>query len=161
MPSLLPLALSLVAIALFLVAAVGDCATRRIPNRLVGGLALLGLMRIGLDLAAGGAALAALADLGAALAVFALGALAFRFGALGGGDVKLLAAGALWVGAWQVPAFALSTALAGGLLAVGFTVWLALPLGRDLAVRPSLPYGVAIALGGVLATLPAILPSPV
>ena len=92
-------ALSLVAIALFAAAAATDLRSRRIPNRLAAGLAALGLLRLLLALVAGAGAAAVSADFALALAVFAVAALAFRFGLIGGGDVKLLAAGALWIGA--------------------------------------------------------------
>ena len=67
-----------------------------------------------LALVAGEGALTAALDLAAALAVFALGALAFHFGLLGGGDVKLLAAGALWLGAAALGPYLMVTVLAGG-----------------------------------------------
>ena len=83
--------------------------------------------------------------------MFACGALLFRFGLFGGGDAKLLAAGALWIGAGSALPFLAGTALTGGALALGFLVWVGVA-GRGRA-RPSLPYGVAIAAGGVLGTL--------
>ena len=93
----------------------------------------------------------ALADLAAAVAVFLIGAAAFRFGVLGGGDVKLLAAGTLWLGAAQAPAFLAMTVLAGGLLAL-FFIALQLVSRRGGRTAPVLPYGVAIAAGGILTT---------
>ncbi len=150
----LELALSLTAIGLFVWAALSDVAARRIPNRLVALLALVALMRLGLDLAAGAGVLRTLCDLALAAAVFAFGALLFNFGLFGGGDVKLLAAGALWLGAGSALTFFASTALAGGALALGFVLWIGLAGGRR--PRPSLPYGVAIAAGGVLGTLAAL-----
>ena len=53
---------------------------------------------------------------GCAVAVFALGALGFAVGALGGGDVKLLAASSLFAGPALLPDFLMVTALAGGVL---------------------------------------------
>jgi prepilin peptidase CpaA len=142
-------ALSAAAIAVFASAAITDSVSRRIPNRLCAILALLGLVRIAVALAGGQIAAPGL-DLGAAFGVFALAALGFRFRVLGGGDVKLLAAGALWLGAPALGPYLLATVLAGGALAVLFVAWrLALP-GR--AAGPSLPYGVAIAAGGILTT---------
>jgi prepilin peptidase CpaA len=147
------LALSVAAIAVFAWAAVTDSLSRRIPNRLCAALALLGLVRIAVALVGGELAASGL-DLAAALAIFALAALAFRFGALGGGDVKLLAAGALWLGAAALGPYLLATVLAGGALAVLFVTWrLALPAR---AAGPSLPYGVAIAAGGILTTAGAL-----
>jgi prepilin peptidase CpaA len=119
---------------------------RRIPNRLAALLAVAGLARIGWELAASGAAGPAAADLALAAAVFGAGALLFGLGVFGGGDAKLLAAGALWFGTEAAWSFLLGTAVAGGVLALGFLVWFAIPRG-GVAVRPSLPYGVAIAAG--------------
>jgi len=145
------LALSGAAIALFVWAAVSDIASRRIPNRLVALLALVALARLGLEFAEGAGLVRTASDLALGLAVFALGALLFRFGLFGGGDVKLLAAGALWMGVGSALPFLAGTALAGGALALGLLLWIGLA-GRGRA-RPSLPYGVAIAAGGVLGTL--------
>jgi prepilin peptidase CpaA len=147
------LALSVAAIAVFAWAAITDALSRRIPNRLSAALALLGLARIAVALAGGELAASSL-DLAAALAIFALAALAFRFGALGGGDVKLLAAGALWLGAAALGPYLLATVLAGGALAVLFVAGrLVLPARTAGA---SLPYGVAIAAGGILTTAGAL-----
>jgi prepilin peptidase CpaA len=145
------LVLTLGAVALLLAAAGTDIVSRRIPNRLVLALALLGMVRILHDMIAADAVatamLGALADLAVASAVFAAGAVLFHLRALGGGDVKLIAAASLFVGAAAVPTLLLLTALAGGALAlvclVGFA---AVGLG---ALRPGLPYGVAIAAGGI------------
>lgn len=145
------LALSIAAIGLFLSAAFSDIATRRIPNRLVALLALVALGRLGLEIAGGAGVLRPAADLALGLAALGFGALLFRFGVVGGGDVKLLAAGALWIGAGSALPYFVGAALAGGALALGFVLWLAAsPPG---AIRPSLPYGVAIAAGGVIGTL--------
>lgn len=143
------LVLSLAAIALFLAAAASDAARRTIPNALVVALALLGLLRIASDLAAGGGLASAGLDLVAAAAVLGLGALAFAAGALGGGDAKLLAAGTLWTGAVGIAPYLLATVLAGGALALLYVAW------RFVARRPSpagLPYALAIATGGILVT---------
>lgn len=103
-------------------------------------------------------------SLAAAGFVFLGASLIWYFGAMGGGDVKLLGACALLVGASAVPTLILSTALAGGVLA---TVYLAgrrwPPLvpaaGRGAAGRVwraemwrigrggPLPYALAIASG--------------
>jgi len=145
-------ALTAAAVALFATAAITDTLRRRIPNLLCAALALLGLVRIVGTLADGtGTGLQTAADLAAALAVFAAGALAFRFGLLGGGDAKLLAAGTLWLGAASLGPFLLTTVLAGGILAVGFVI---AQFARRAATADraasSLPYGIAIAAGGIL-----------
>jgi prepilin peptidase CpaA len=142
-----------VAIALFAGAAVEDIARRRIANAFVLALALLALVRLVFGPSFGAAAGTPFLDLAVAMAVFVAGAVLFRFGLFGGGDVKLLAAGALWIGAASAGSYLFATALAGGLLALGFLVWtlVASAIGKG-ARRPSLPYGVAISAGGILAT---------
>jgi Flp pilus assembly protein protease CpaA len=113
-------------------------------------------------------------------ALVLIGALAFWVSRwLGGGDVKLIVAASLLVGAQALPNFLLLTVLLGGGLALlafgdmwfernyGWSTGLAFPRA-DLAVRDSatavphkasVPYGIAIALACVatiLATLSAI-----
>ncbi|TAJ39787.1 MAG: pilus assembly protein CpaA [Reyranella sp.] len=93
---------------------------------------------------------------GCAVAVFALGTLGFAVGALGGGDVKLLAASSLFAGPALLPDFLMVTALAGGVLGLasfmGARVGPAASVG-DASVagrmRGSLAYGPAIAAGGL------------
>lgn len=145
--------LALAALAIFAAAAAQDVSRRRIANGFVVALAAVALLRLGIGLATGVAEVTPVRDLAAALAVFAAGVAAFHFGVFGGGDAKLLAAGALWTGAASVGPFLFATALAGGLLALGFLIWvpLARAAGRDVR-RLALPYGVAISAGGILAT---------
>lgn len=148
--------LTLGAIGILFAAAACDIAERRIPNGLVLTLVAIGLARILWGLATGEGALTPGADAAGALATFAVGAVLFHLGLVGGGDVKLVAAAALWLGAAAVWPFLLVTAVAGGALAVLFLVRAALAgLARD--ARPSLPYGVAIAAGGILASLTRII----
>ena len=84
-----------IAAGLFLIAAYGDIRTRRIPNTLALAVAVLGLLRLVLA----GDPAAALLSIAIAAAVFAIGFLLFWRGWLGGGDVKLMAAAMLLVGA--------------------------------------------------------------
>ncbi len=145
--------LALVAIGLFVAAAADDIARRRIANGFVLALAAAAALRLVLGLASGAEGVTPIWDLAAALAVFAAGVVAFHAGIFGGGDAKLLAAGALWIGAASVWAFLFATAIAGGVLALGFLIWA--PLARKAgaeARRIALPYGVAISAGGILAT---------
>ncbi len=88
--------------------------------------------------------------------VFGAGAAAFAAGALGGGDVKLLAAASLFAGLGLISDFLLVTALVGG--ALGGAVLVGVPIGlpapaADATVRTrlrrGLPYGPAIAAGGL------------
>lgn len=150
------LVLAIAAIALFAVAAVTDSLRRRIPNPISIALAVLGLVRIGAALVSGESLLTAGLDLVVAVAVFAVAALAFRYRLLGGGDVKLLAAGTLWLGAAALGSYLVITVLAGGLMAVAFVAWhMVLPVGVRRQ-RPSLPYAVAIAAGGIVTTAGAL-----
>lgn len=150
------LALSSLAIGCLLAAAAIDVAARRIPNSLVVALLVLAVLRTALTVRAGGPLPTPLLDLAGALTVFSLGAIGFRLGILGGGDAKLLAAGAFWVGAGGVALYLVATALVGGMLALVGLTRLAVPLlGGATAARASLPYGVAIAVGGVFATFAA------
>jgi prepilin peptidase CpaA len=96
--------------------------------------------------------LGALAVAAAALAV-GLGLFAAR--AMGGGDVKLIAAIALWAGPALVLPFLFVVALAGGALSL---VMLSAARLRPVLVREAVPqplsalrvpYGVAVAAGGL------------
>lgn len=143
----MPAALTLAALALLVAAATTDVLERRIPNAVTLALALVGLARLGLALGAGAPPLPIVADVVAAAAVFAVGAAGFNAGLVGGGDVKLLAAAALWLGAAALLPFLMATALAGGVLAALFLVR---GFVRPGGGRVALPYGVAIAAGAVL-----------
>jgi prepilin peptidase CpaA len=97
----------------------------------------------------------ALGALGCALAVFAVGAVLFARGWLGGGDVKLLAAVALWHGVRLLPALLLWVALVGGGLGLlclamrrsGIGIFLASRGLETVALEDGagIPYAVAIA----------------
>jgi prepilin peptidase CpaA len=101
---------------------------------------------------------------GAAILVFAIGLVMFRFGIAGGGDVKLMAAIALWVGLPLLPLYLVGVALLGGLLCLVLLTLRALvrmpALARCLpsrvaslpiiANRKYVPYAVAIAGAGLL-----------
>ena len=96
------------------------------------------------------------------LAVLAVGTLVFARGWMGGGDVKLLAAVALWAGPSRLPIFALATSLSGAVLALLLLSPMrkllpapsagALELSRadGSAMRQPMPFGVPIAIGGLV-----------
>jgi prepilin peptidase CpaA len=86
-------------------------------------------------------------QLAAGAAVFVLFAIAFYTGMMGGGDVKLAAALALWFSPPSTIKFLVLTSLAGGVLTLGV---LALHRARRREGRPEVPYGVAIAFGGLV-----------
>jgi len=85
-------------------------------------------------------------QIGIALLLFGLFAAAFACGAMGGGDVKLIAALALWL-PWQAVLLMLVImSLAGGAL----TLVMLVRKRMTRAEAPlEIPYGVAIAFGGL------------
>lgn len=96
----------------------------------------------------------------AGLVAFVVGFILFSANIIGGGDAKMLAACAVWVG-WDVlMEFALVTAFAGGALVIALKLWVFFEKRKDtkgmdwaknfLSKKPQLPYGIAIAAGGVI-----------
>jgi prepilin peptidase CpaA len=83
----------------------------------------------------------------------------FTFGWIGGGDAKLAAATALWLGWTPLADYGLVSALAGGALTLTilFARRIALPavlasqtwIARLHNARSGIPYGIALALGGL------------
>jgi prepilin peptidase CpaA len=145
--------------ALVIIAALTDATSFTIPNRIsllllaayVPASLLIGRAPadMGIDLAVGVAALFA-------------GMAMFAAGWIGGGDAKMFAACALWLGLRGAPTFLIVTAMAGGGLAVlllnarsasfrtyfvGAPQWLA----RLMTPGGDVPYGVAIAAGALAA----------
>lgn len=125
------------------VAALLDWRSRTIPNWLNLAIALLAIpfwWSTGLSLWPGVAV-----ELGIALAVLAIFAFAFQLGLMGGGDVKMLAALALWLPPLAVLQLLVIMSLAGGVL----TLILLVPhrIART-AGQPEIPYGIAIAFAG-------------
>ena len=150
-----------VAAVLLGIASLNDIATRTIPDLAPLGLTVIGVMLRVVD----GTTAAALA---ASAAVLLVGALCWRFGWLGGGDVKLLAAATLWAGpGGTLPLLALM-GLLGGLLGL-FVLSPICPdfagFRRRLPLGPSevatghtnpvvVPYGAAIAAAALIVTIP-------
>jgi prepilin peptidase CpaA len=89
----------------------------------------------------------AAAQVAIAVAVFGVFAIAFYIGMMGGGDVKLAAALALWFSPQSTIRFLVVTSLAGGVLTLGVLV---LHRARRREGRPEVPYGVAIAFGALV-----------
>ena len=161
------LAAGVVFSAILVAAAIGDLRTRRIPNRTVAVLAILGIaysvtrapVLPGLSQAGGGI----LVGLACWLPFYALGW-------LGAGDVKLYAAAGSWLGPGRSVEGALIGALFGAVLSL---IWMvkshgmkntAQTLGMAAATpdmlspgvagsgkQSSMPYGVAIAFGALWA----------
>jgi prepilin peptidase CpaA len=163
-PGLFASALLASGLILLIVAGLHDCAVRTVPNLLCALLLLCGLALrlIGGDVGHG---------MLAGVIVFAVCTLVWRFGWLGGGDVKLLAAAAVFEPPPAVPELVLYTSLAGGILALLYLVAgrlvpapastrphrLLSRIARcelwRLRRRGPLPYAAAIAAGGICATL--------
>jgi prepilin peptidase CpaA len=126
-------------------AAVSDARRFIIPNWLCGAVAALSLPYW---LGAGGALWPGYAfQIGLAAAVFAALAALFAFGLMGGGDVKLLAALALWLPVQRFVEMMIVVAVAGGLLTLGLLIAHRL---RRRSGRPEIPYGLAIVAGAAL-----------
>ena len=129
---------------LLIVAAVIDVRTFTISNGLNAAVALLApvyWLSVGLDPWPDMAI-----QFGVAAAVFALFAVTFFIGMMGGGDVKLAAAMSLWFAPADTVKFIVLMSLAGGVLTLGILAWHRL---RKREGRPEIPYGVAIAFGGL------------
>jgi prepilin peptidase CpaA len=156
-------------LSLLIAGALTDLSERRIPNCVTAAVVLL----YPLHVLASPAPVPWLPALGVAALVFAIGFTVFACGWIGGGDVKLIAAVSLWAGQEHIVLFMIATSLAGGVLALAALSWQRLllgPLGLHLealglfggrpaggggepAAPATLPYGVAIAAGGILVAL--------
>jgi prepilin peptidase CpaA len=129
---------------LLVYAAVVDVRTFTISNRLNLGIALMAplfWLSVGLPLWPDAAIQVAVAA-----GVFALLAVAFYTGMMGGGDVKLAAALALWFSPLTTARFLVFMSIAGGVLTL---VVLARHRMQKKPGRPRVPYGVAIAIGAL------------
>lgn len=140
-------------IVLLLLAAGWDLASFTIPNFIQVGLILAFaafFLAAGIPLSAlGGHLLAGLLGL-----VF--GFTLFAFGYIGGGDAKLLACVALWLGLTDLPAYVLLACVLGGALSLAILALRKFPLPGIFARQPWLlrlhdpkegvPYGVALAV---------------
>jgi len=144
---------------LVILAALKDVTSYTIPNWISGVLIIAFIpaaLTSGLPLGATGMHLVVgLVCLVAGIGMFALGW-------IGGGDAKLFAAAGLWLGFNSMSTFLLVTALAGGALAIALlrlrSNWArnVLPVGpawveRLREPKGNAPYGVAIALGALVA----------
>ena len=135
--------LAALAIAL-LVAAFTDLRHRRIGNWLTAAIALAApafWWASGLSLWPEVAL-----QIGVALGTFAVLAVLFALRAMGGGDVKLLTALALWIEPTLFLKLLIMMALLGGVLTIGFAAWHVMKRQRE---KLAIPYGVAIALAGL------------
>jgi prepilin peptidase CpaA len=138
-------------------AGVSDYASLRIPNWLTGLFAALFLPAALLF----GHAVDWVSHLEAGAAVLFAAFALFACRIVGGGDAKLLAATALWVGLGKLAPFLMLTALAGGGFALAL-MFVRSPIGQASLLTifrrlPSLarpegpiPYGIPIAIAGIM-----------
>ena len=139
-------------------AAITDLLTMTIPNRvsaiLFGSFIVIASI-IGMDWQSIGMSLVAgLAVLSACFALFAMNT-------MGGGDAKLLTASAVWFGFnTSLATFLICVAIVGGVLTLAILLLRSrsqeimasgLPIPDSLRVAKKVPYGIAIAIGGLLA----------
>ncbi|MFC4349039.1 prepilin peptidase [Kordiimonas lipolytica] len=139
-----------VAVAVVLIlAAIEDLKTRRIANRL--SLILVGLfgVTVAADLLSGTNVMAALVwPIVVGGSVFLVGLALFATGAMGGGDVKLMSAVALFAGPDLGLSFVLYVAVIGGIVALALLAWSR--WSKDKSEHSvKVPYGVAISAGGL------------
>lgn len=138
-------------------AALTDLLSMTIPNRV--SVILLGTFLFvapmsGMDFQV--FALSVAAGVVVFLACFVL----FAFNTMGGGDAKLLTSSAIWFGFnYSLAEFLVAVALIGGILTLGILVLRSrseaimatgLPIPDSLLVAKKVPYGIAIAIAGLL-----------
>jgi prepilin peptidase CpaA len=142
--------------ALMTLAASMDLLTMTIPNRLC---AILALGYFALAATLGVPTVVILLNMSCGLAILAVAFVLFSFGWMGGGDAKLAAATALWMGWSSVLDFAVTAAICGGLLTLAILGGRMMPLPAVLERRAwiarlhhrktGVPYGIALAVAGM------------
>ncbi len=144
--------LAALAIAL-IIAAITDLKSRKIANWLNGSIALSAPVfwwSSGMPFLPQGATFfeptSIVMQFALAIVVLLLLTILFAMKAMGGGDVKLLAALALWIAPVAYLQLLVMMALLGGVLTLGFGFWHIMRRQRD---KLSIPYGVAISLAGL------------
>jgi prepilin peptidase CpaA len=149
---------------LIVAAAFEDFRRFMIPNWLTLGICALWPLSVLTAPSAAGA----LGALACGFAVFVVGALLFARGYIGGGDVKLLAAVALWAGPALLPSLLIVTGLLGGVLALillspvgaylvaGARAQLGFTQTPEAAIASTpVAYGIAIAAASLIVILPS------
>jgi prepilin peptidase CpaA len=107
---------------------------------------------------------------GAALAVLAVAFVFFARGWIGGGDAKLAAATALWLGFDHLLAYLLYASIFGGILTLALMRFRLMPLPAALAkqawiqrlhqLNGGVPYGIALAAAALLIYPDTVLMQP-
>jgi prepilin peptidase CpaA len=142
---------------LMVYAAISDLLTLTISNRVSIALAVL---FIALAFACGLPATEILWHLGCGAVMLVLAFFLFARGWIGGGDAKLAAATAIWLGFDHLGDYALSASVLGGVLTVSIIVLRTWPLPGVLLARQwatrlhepgtGIPYGIALASAGLI-----------
>ena len=138
-------------------AAATDLLTMRIPNWVSVTLAVAFLMAAPL---AGLSLYDILMHLAAGTVVLLAAIALYAVGGFGGGDGKLLAAAALWIGFEGLVTYLAFVSIAGGVLAVAILIYRRVPAVEALPIPDwalklhkqgtGIPYGIAIAAGALL-----------
>ncbi|NTF30669.1 A24 family peptidase [Rhizobium skierniewicense] len=138
-------------------AALNDLFTMTIPNR-ISAILLMSFIVVapvaGMDMHTFGMSLLA------GLIVFAASFALFALNTMGGGDAKLLTASAVWFGFdTALAVYMIAVAIVGGILTMGILfirsyrqeiMVTGLPVPDSLLVAKKVPYGIAIAVAGLL-----------
>ena len=147
---------------LVMIAACMDLFTMRIPNSLNIAIALCFLPAAWLaNLPVGSLELSSVGlHYACGLLILIISFAAFAFGKIGGGDAKLLASSAVWIGWQNLLEYIIVASLIGGVLALCLLAlrWVSLPdiLLKQAWIRrlhdpdSQVPYGVALAAGAVI-----------
>ena len=148
---------------LLTIAAVSDFMTYRIPNWLT---LLTAVLFFPMALATALPWDAYTPHLLAGLLLFLVGFVLWQLNFLGAGDVKLMAAVGIWFGMGHIFSFVINTALVGFVQAACMGLWALFMLSTEFkgeeskfagfwaklrTKTPNVPYGVSIALGGIIA----------
>lgn len=153
----LALLLCLLFPAMAILAAAYDASSMTIPNWIS---IVLALSYVPVAFIVGLPVVDIIWSVGLGVIALVIGIALFAFRVLGGGDAKLLAASAMWVGLNGLLPFLLYTALAGGALSLFLLMarkWMPLMpvvvgpqwIQRLLEPKGDIPYGIAIAIGAV------------
>ena len=134
-----------------------DLLTMTIPNRLSLAVAAGYLV---LAIAAGSPASEIAYNLSCGLVVLALTFALFTQGWIGGGDAKLAAATAMWLGWGAIADYGLSAAIYGGVLTLAILIirkvslpsWMSAQawVARLHDAKTGVPYGIALAAAGIM-----------
>ncbi len=133
-----------------------DLLTMTIPNPITAVLALAYFVLATLCLPSQ----AVLSDVSCGVTILVMTFALFSAGWIGGGDAKLAAATALWMGWSSVFDYGIAASIAGGLLTLGLLTARARPLPAFLREFPGIhrlhdpktgvPYGIALAAAGLI-----------